>query len=223
MNKTYDNMVHIRKDNYEFMWPAGDTTTWNIIFRDYVETIKPCIELLQEKQIIKKRAVFQAGGHCGLYPLLLTEFFDMIFTCEPNSLSFHCLVNNCQGSNIVKMNVALGKQNGRVQSKVLHKDNTGMNIVLETTNDIYIPMITIDSLGLTDIDLIEIDLEGYEYNALLGAKNTIETNKPVIILENATDEIRIMLSEMGYAEWKKINRIDSVFVLEKDLVTLNAS
>jgi len=82
-------------------------------------------------------------------------------------------------------------------------------------------MIALDSLALTDIDLIELDLEGYEYDALLGAKETIERNKPVLIIENAADEVKQFLSTLGYVEWKKINRLDSLFVLESDMEKLN--
>jgi hypothetical protein len=92
-----------------------------------------------------------------------------------------------------------------------------MNRVIETTNKYYVPMITVDSLGLDDIDLMQLDLEGYEYDALVGAKETIERNKPVIIVECTTNDIDLFLSEFGYVNWKKINRLDSVYVLEKDL------
>jgi len=94
--------------------------------------------------------------------------------------------------------------------------------VKDSGDDIYyVPMIALDSLALTDIDLIELDLEGYEYDALLGAKETIERNKPVLIIENAADEVKQFLSTLGYVEWKKINRLDSLFVLESDMEKLN--
>ena len=217
MIKHYDDVTYIRSDEPQFRWPNDDSSTWSIIAHDYIHTIKPLIKILQERSIIKNRGVFQAGGHCGLYPYMHTEFFDMVFTCEPNSVSFHCLVNNCQGNNIIKLNVALGKQPGKVQSICEYPSNTGMNRVIETADKYYVPMITIDSLGLDDIDFMQLDLEGFEYDALLGAKETIERNNPVIIIENSSADIDWFLSEFGYVNWKKINRLDSVYVLEKDL------
>ena len=222
LQRSYDNYTAVREDISNMTWPKHDKFTWNIIVDDYEKSIKPAIELLQKSGIMKNRGVIQAGGHCGLYPYAFTEFFDMIFTFEPNALCFHCLVNNCQGENIIKMNVALGKSTGRVKSFSVASNNTGMNQVKDSGNDVYyVPMIALDSLALTDIDLIELDLEGYEYDALLGAKETIERNKPVLIIENATDEIKQFLSTLGYVEWKKINRLDSLFVLESDMEKLN--
>ncbi len=220
--KSYDNLTAARDDGSDMLWPIQDVSTWDIIVYDYLETIKPNIELLQKLGIMKNRGVIQAGGHCGVYPLAFTQFFSMIFTFEPNALSFHCLVNNCQGENVIKMNVALGKSAGRVKSFSVAPGNTGMNQVKDSGNAIhYVPMIALDSLALTDIDLIELDLEGYEHDALLGAKETIERNKPVLIIENATDEVKQFLSTLGYVEWKKINRLDSLFVLESDMEKLN--
>ena len=222
VNRIYDEHTALREDGSNMTWPKHDTFTWNVIIHDYVETIKPNLQLLQKLGIMKNRGVIQAGGHCGAYPFAFTEFFDMIFTFEPNALSFHCLVNNCQGENVIKMNVALGKSTGRVKSFSVVNENTGMNQVKDSGDDkYYIPMITLDSLGLTDIDLIELDLEGYEYDALLGAKETIARNKPVLMIENATDDVHGFLSKFGYVEWKKINRLDSLFVLESDMEKLN--
>jgi len=219
---SYDDFTAVRDDGSDMLWPKHDTFTWNVIVDDYGKSIKPAIELLQKLGIMKNRGVIQAGGHCGAYPFAFTEFFDMIFTFEPNALSFHCLVNNCQGENVIKMNVALGKNPGRVKSFTVAPSNTGMNQVKDSGDDIYyVPMIALDSLALTDIDLIELDLEGYEYDALLGAKETIERNKPVLIIENAADEVKQFLSTLGYVEWKKINRLDSLFVLESDMEKLN--
>ncbi len=219
---SYDDFTAVRDDGSDMLWPKHDTFTWNVIVDDYGKSIKPAIELLQKLGIMKNRGVIQAGGHCGVYPLMFTGFFDMVFTFEPNALSFHCLVNNCQGENIIKMNVALGKNPGRVKSFTVAPNNTGMNQVKDSGDDIYyVPMIALDSLALTDIDLIELDLEGYEYDALLGAKETIERNKPVLIIENAADEVKQFLSTLGYVEWKKINRLDSLFVLESDMEKLN--
>jgi len=43
--------------------------------------------------------------------------------------------------------------------------------------------VIIDELNLPSCGLIQLDIEGYEYFALLGAQNTIEKYHPVIIVE----------------------------------------
>ena len=223
MQRQYDDCTYLKEPPLQFRWPISDNFTWDSILYDYLYTIKPVVVTLQKKSIIKNRGVFQAGGHCGLYPYLFTEYFDMVFTCEPNDISFYCLANNCQGKNIVKLNVALGKKVGRVESVCSSPNNTGMNKTVGADGTHYVPMITIDSLELNDIDLIQLDVEGFEYDALLGARKTIKRNKPVMIIENATKQIEDFLSTFGYVKWKQINRLDSVFVLESDMEKLNDS
>ncbi len=221
--RNYDKFVIRREDN-GLSWIKQDQVTFGIIVNDYNQTIQPALDILREKKILGSRAIIQAGGHCGVYPMLFTNYFKMVFTFEPNTLNFHCLVDNCQGENIIKMNLALGKEPGRVRSVVVNPINTGMNRVVDAGDDeYYVPIIPLDALGLTDIDMIELDLEELEYDALIGARQTIERNKPVLMIENATDQIKEYLSELGYSEWKKINRLDSIFVLTKDLEKLHDS
>jgi hypothetical protein len=47
----------------------------------------------------------------------------------------------------------------------------------------FIPTIILDNLNLTDCNLIQLDVEGYEFNALLGAIETIKKFKPVLCIE----------------------------------------
>ncbi len=46
-----------------------------------------------------------------------------------------------------------------------------------------IPVVTIDSLNLLRIDFIKIDVEGMEEEVLIGAKESIERFKPIMIIE----------------------------------------
>ena len=45
------------------------------------------------------------------------------------------------------------------------------------------PTVIIDELDLPSCGLIQLDVEGYEYFALLGARRTIEKYHPVIMVE----------------------------------------
>ena len=47
---------------------------------------------------------------------------------------------------------------------------------------------TLDSFNLTNVSLIKIDTEGYEKSVVVGARNTIEKHKPVIVAELSTKE-----------------------------------
>jgi FkbM family methyltransferase len=64
--------------------------------------------------------------------------------------------------------------------------------------------VTIDSLGLTDVRFIKMDIEGHEAAALRGAERTIRRDSPMLLLELETRHQRIedvigTLADWGYA------------------------
>jgi hypothetical protein len=63
----------------------------------------------------------------------------------------------------------------------LSKGNDSGAIHVEGTGNI--PTVIIDDMDLPACDLIQLDIEGYEYFALLGAQRTIEKYHPLLMLE----------------------------------------
>lgn len=155
----------------------------------------------------------QAGGYCGVFPRLLGEIFSSVYTFEPDSLNFFCLVLNCQDDNIIKANAALGDEYGLVDVVRQHKNNRGMNYVKRTANA-KIPTYRIDDLDLQACDLIQLDTEGYEHKILIGAKNTIERFKPLISVEDTNAQIGEFLESFGYKKVAEVFR-DTVYKCEQ--------
>ncbi len=65
-------------------------------------------------------------------------------------------------------------------------------------------MVTLDSLGLSRLDLLKIDVEGMEIEVLEGARALIELQRPVILVEYLkTDRQRLtgMLNDWGYRQF----------------------
>ena len=186
----------VRNDNIDgvehWLWPKEDNGLWSGPKTDWQNHHKPNIQ----KYVKNFNVVAQAGGGCGMYPRLLSKMFNIVYTWEPTATSFHCLVNNCESEKIIKLNAAVGAESGFISVKLGNKNNHGTNRV-EKATDSYVPMIPIDSLHLKACDLIMLDLEGYEPEALKGAIETINKFGPVIFAERGKDKDSILL-EMGY-------------------------
>ena len=194
-----------------WMWPSVDIETFRIIFADWIKYYDP---FLRKEFASKNGTVIQAGGNCGMYPLLYTAFFNRVYTFEPDPLSFFCLAHNCQYGNIYKFNCALGHRPGYVDIiQSPQADNRGMNRVKEVITP-SIPSITLDSFWLDDVKLIQLDLEGFEQWALEGAVETIKRNKPVIIVECSllnVEQVEKILHSLDYRKCEQLTPSDRIY------------
>lgn len=174
-------------------WITTDRATWPIIARDW--------ELYHKYKILplvkNKRVVVQAGGNCGMYPRLLSSIFDRVYTAEPDPANFQCLTINCDTDNVIKLNCAFGNKNELVRMNHRTMANVGMHMV-EQGEGSYIPTLKIDQLALDCCDLLWLDVEEYEEQALKGAKQTIKKYSPVIAIENYQESHGKFLDQFGY-------------------------
>jgi len=125
------------------------------------------------------RAVVQAGGHIGIFPRELSKQFDIVYTFEPDAENFACLVRNAQGPKVFPIRAFVGDLHECRELRINSKSTGGHSV--GGTGDV--PTLRIDDLALEVCDLILLDLEGYEFFALLGAMQTIARCKPLIIVE----------------------------------------
>lgn len=188
----------INNNNYNFVWPVSDTETLRVIVEEWAAHIPRILARLKNR-----RTVVQAGGHCGVYPRLYSELFKHVFTFEPELQNFTHLAYNCTDTRITKLNVALSDRNELLSMAMVSYQNTGMNKVLPRGIHGLIGYgMTLDSIKPVDVDLIHLDIEGHEYEALRGAEKTIKKYKPVIVLEmtHNIDKTYKLMEKYGYEE-----------------------
>lgn len=146
--------------------------------------------------------VIQAGGYNGVYPRLFSQIFGKVYTFEPHPLSFYCLVQNCQVDNIIKINGFLGDEAKMLSCSDFNPSNPGLHHNVHSDHN-TVPQFRIDDFKFEKVDLIQLDVEGYETNVLRGAEKTIERCKPTISCERGGGEVIAFLSAFGYKEVDK--------------------
>jgi FkbM family methyltransferase len=77
-----------------------------------------------------------------------------------------------------------------------------------TVERFEVPVITLDSLGLADVEHLKVDAEGFEQEVLEGARGTLRRCRPVLSLEleerhrsGATRDVPALLDSLGYETW----------------------
>lgn len=162
------NDVHVKD------WEAGKPFTQNKCLQLFVKYCKD-----KNK---KFKNILDIGAWVGTWAIEMQDFCtNKIYAYEPDPIHFQCLQKNI-GSNIIPKQVAIGANNGQVSLST--GDFTQGKRVVGQGN---IEMLTVDSLNLTDIDLIKIDVEGYEMEVLKGAIKTMKQVKYLMIeLNNNT-------------------------------------
>lgn len=191
----YEGLVG-KRDEYvdgigPWYWLAGDTGAWDGPKTDWEDNHK--YKWLQH--VRSWRICVQAGACQGMYPRLLSGYFEDVYAFEPDRLSYYVANLNCQNDQIHLYNAALGTGGF---TGVARRDmcNVGMH---QTVGDGPIPVMAIDTFGFPEMGLLALDIEGYEIHALRGAIETIKRCQPVVTTECPSGEVIALLTELGYS------------------------
>lgn len=206
-----DSMSYRIKDGWRI--PEEDRECFDVVIKEVndIQKILPHCN--------KKRTCVQAGGNIGIWAVNLSKYFEKVYTFEPDTVNYEALVHNLHmGENIIiPYNSALGAKKDRGSIFHFEKNNIGAHqVVVGDGFDI----VTIDSLELKDVDLIQLDIEGFEHFALLGALGTIKKDSPAICVElkglgeqhGFPDVYTVeLLERLGYQQISKFHR-DLLFI-----------
>lgn len=140
------------------------------------------LDLLRLTAYDPLRSIFDVGGNFGQTALLFASAFPAatIFTFEPVPESFRLLQKAVdQNSRIKPFNVALGEAPGSTTMNLTQSAGTNtLRPIANVRDSITIPVDTIDSFvaanSVGTIDLLKIDVEGYELQVLRGAEEILK-------------------------------------------------
>ncbi len=191
-----------------WFWPIEDTVSW-----DYIQERKDNPYKIAEFCKTKNN-VIQAGGNLGYYPKRFAELFKNVYTFEPDYLNFNCLVmNTLENENIFRYQAGLGDIR-KPFSLQIDRSNCGSYNMGKSITDGNIPQLQIDDLGIKDVSLIQLDVEGYEENCIRGGLKTIEEFKPIIVVETAWANPESFLNIIGYYSIGRVD-VDTIFQYKK--------
>lgn len=149
--------------------------------------------------------VIDIGANIGTVALRAAKICQRghVYAFEPDPAHIKSLRANHQlnqFSNITIIPKGLGSKPGQALLSKLEQRNAGMNRILPAEqaaqyDSTHINVATLDdemsSINPTRIDLIKIDVEGYEFHVLMGAQKTIARYRPILVIEVIDTNLRI--------------------------------
>lgn len=171
---TGDRLSPIKYLHGAWLWPEVDTVQAGIVFARLPDLHAALTH------VTGRGVCVQAGGNMGVWPKALAYEFAAVYTFEPDPLNFRCLCANVPEENVFKFNAAVGTGHEGCRG-MARTSNCGAHYLDGPGG---IPVLTIDALGLPQCDFIQLDVEGYEPEALVGGRDTIQAYHPVIMIED---------------------------------------
>ena len=187
-----ENDVHLKD------WQDGKSFTQN---KCLDRLIKHC-----QKEDIKFKKIIDVGAWVGTWTMSMLDYCEHAVAIEPDPMHYECLVKNLP-SDVQTHQCAIGNE-----SKFVSLSDDNFTQARRVMGEGKIPMVTIDSLNIKEVDLIKIDVEGYEMEVLRGAVDTLENADYLMIELNNNSkkygssnlEIEKYLAKLGFKPMIKL-------------------
>lgn len=164
------------------------------------------------------------GDHTATYARLVGPT-GTVWALEPLPLSFEVLRLNFMDNPAVKiLNIGLSDV---AHSAMMHREQNIGASFLTPDGEIPVSLETIDSLGLERLDFLHLDVEGYEYNALIGGAQTLARCRPVIVLEisdqclqragHTANKLLTLLGDLKY-RWGEVEPHHGPHMVQRDII-----
>lgn len=136
----------------------------------------------------QKRICIDIGANVGLWSCDLVKHFDQVIAFEPVQEFIDCFEKNVIATNYTMHRMALGRTESFINMNIVQGNTGHSHINKESFGQGTIPLKTLDSFNFTNVDMIKIDVEGFEEEILAGAMETIKLNKPILVIEQQKHE-----------------------------------
>ena len=159
-------------------------------YRPFIENYQRDVYDAAKPHIKNWKVALDIGACVSTFTRYFCEDFEKVYAFEPAKDTYECLIKNIKPEiqhKVIALNVAVGEKNKLVgidnNLRLNERDDKSIGQRQIDLSGKDIKMITIDSLELTNIGIMKLDVQSYEFHAIMGASQTIKHNKPVIICE----------------------------------------
>ncbi len=170
---------------------------------------EPEIRLLRYLVDPRRNSV-DVGANKGVYTYYLARHSKRVFAFEPNSKMFRLLMRHA-GANVTVSPLALSNRSGaavlllrenpRHRGRYTNQGGTFSPVKVQAAKipsnyrDLKVETARLDDLEITDVGFIKIDVEGFEWEVLEGARGTIARDRPVLLVEMEERYLNICIEE----------------------------
>jgi FkbM family methyltransferase len=139
-----------------------------------------------------KRDAVDAGANKGVYSYFLARYARRCYAYEPNPKVRAILERCAGGANVTVSGAALSDRAGKAtmmlplrRGRPANQTGSLRTDLVGKMNHLAIEVETrrLDDEGLSDVGFIKIDVEGFERQAIEGARATIARCKPTLLVE----------------------------------------
>ncbi|MFA4826981.1 MAG: FkbM family methyltransferase [Candidatus Shapirobacteria bacterium] len=183
-------LVKTKLDGREFWYREDDRYIGQ---RIALEKYEPYLtKLILENIDINSMAV-DVGANIGYYTVLLANKIKNVWAVEPEEKTFEILTKNCEElKNVNLIKAAAGSKDGVTELEV-SKENYGnhriiSNFKFQISKTEKVKIKKLGSLVKEQVDLMKIDVQGWESEVIKGAKELIKKYKPTIFFELSKKE-----------------------------------
>jgi FkbM family methyltransferase len=121
------------------------------------------------------------GAHVGFWSMWLAQEFERVIAFEPCLEHAECFTRNVTAENVKLHRVALGAASC-LTGIARDPENSGKAHVSRKGDPAS--MLTLDEFEIERLDLLKIDVEGFESAVLMGACQTLVRCRPVVVVED---------------------------------------
>lgn len=152
------------------------------------------------EHITNRERTIDVGANMGIYSYALSKLSRHVEAFEP---IWYCtdLLKACAGATIRVHNVALSDHAGEAKLHIPLRECGAEFTELASLdrsggNALSVPLVRLDDYDFRDVGFIKIDVEGHEMAVLNGGRQTIERNRPGMLIEIEQRHIRCPISEV---------------------------